>query len=393
MLEGGIRRRRAALGGSEHTRAGCLRPGSWYSAAAMSVVLGLCLTGCTSGTPPPVNSPISSVTNAADQDSTFGTSATRDFADPELTFRYPRDWTASTWQIISTAAESIVYLGTQPTHNPCVTSTPTGGGTDTVCGEPITALSPGGIFVNWYAYGLPGTSILNESGTVTTIDGRPARLTSGSVDEECSTLGGTSSIDATIDPEDADGGSSLIDMEACISRPSQAAQVRAMLSSVRFRGPELPGPFPGHLPAPSVDDLCQPLENNPYEQPAARNGWFGESDEIVAARWCEVVFGPDGGQVRLRQVTGDLVKLSRALQEPLIASPSAPVTCPAGPPIPAVVVEVLDQHGRILRPTLPTDACGRVSGTRDALTNTVSIVLTQEPGSALLVHRSAEASE
>jgi hypothetical protein len=240
MLEGGIRRRRAALGGSEHTRAGCLRPGSWYSAAAMSVVLGLCLTGCTSGTPPPVNSPISSVTNAADQDSTFGTSATRDFADPELTFRYPRDWTASTWQIISTAAESIVYLGTQPTHNPCVTSTPTGGGTDTVCGEPITALSPGGIFVNWYAYGLPGTSILNESGTVTTIDGRPARLTSGSVDEECSTLGGTSSIDATIDPEDADGGSSLIDMEACISRPSQAAQVRAMLSSVRFRDRSCP---------------------------------------------------------------------------------------------------------------------------------------------------------
>jgi hypothetical protein len=241
MRDGVSRRRRAAFDDREPGGGGRRRPRPRYPAALVPVVIALCLTSCTSGTPSPVNSTSSAPVNGSDQEGTAsGAAAPRVFTDAELTFRYPRNWTASTWQIISTAAESIVYLGTQPTHNPCVTSTPTGGGTETVCGKPITALSPGGIFVNWYAYGLPGTSILNESGTATTIDGRPARLTSGSVDEECSTLGGTSSIDATIDPEDADGGSSLIDMEACISRPSQAAQVRAMLSSVRFRDRSCP---------------------------------------------------------------------------------------------------------------------------------------------------------
>jgi len=64
-----------------------------------------------------------------------------------MTFRYPATWSPSVWQTTELHFHPMLYLSTQPTHNPCRTSAAVGGGTSITCGAAVGRLAPGGVVV------------------------------------------------------------------------------------------------------------------------------------------------------------------------------------------------------------------------------------------------------
>lgn len=291
------------------------------------------------------------------------------FIDGQLTFRHDRSWFPSTWEILSTAASSVVYLTPQPTHDPCVTRN-VRHGTETVCTSPVTSLAPGGLLIDWYLYGLPGTALHYSPGRTVTIAGQPARVASGPADPACARIGGTHSIDASIQPADADGSPSLLHMDACLTRTTQTAPVMAMLQSLRFTTPSTApsaATSPSRFPPVAEDDPCQPLREDPSLRQPTGNGALPWWATVTVARWCTAAPGPHGEQLQRHQSSGDLSALTRALHVSLTAAASPRTVCPAGGISFPVAVEVIDQNGNLFRPTLPVDSCGAISGTRAAL--------------------------
>jgi hypothetical protein len=134
---------------------------------------------------------------------------------------------------------------------------------------------------------------------------------------------------------------------------------------------------PARFPAGS-DNLCAPLLRQHSPPPGI--GPLPRSSTVTAARWCIEVFTAHGPRVQLRQATGDLTALNEALHAPRAAPLPPTVGCPAVA-YAVIILEVLDQHGRLLRPTVPTSQCGDPAGTRDALAVTAySVVSSQAPG-------------
>lgn len=344
------------------------------------VVLALASAGCTSAAvstapraTPTAASAGSQVTGSVPPPAT--PAAGRVFTTRELTFRYDRSWIPSTWSVVSTAASSIVYLSPQPTHDPCITTSLAGGGERVDCTSPVTTLTPGGVLIDWYYCGLPGNSLRSSPGHAVTVAGHPARLESATADPACARLRGTRSVDAVIDPQSPAGSPSLLHMDACLTRTAQTAPVLAMLQSLQLTAPTALT-APARFPPVATDDPCQPLRHDPELRQPEGTGPLPPSATITAARWCVASPGTHGDQLQRYQSTGNVSALNRALHAPLTAAASANTVCPAGPPQFPVSVEVLDQHGNLSRPTLPIDSCGAISGTRDALSATLSTPLT-----------------
>lgn len=144
---------------------------------------------------------------------------------------------------------------------------------------------------------------------------------------------------------------------------ASAASSPALLSSA---APPRPAPSTSHSRTPTAtprahpvrfaagpDDLCEPMRHHRY--PPAGSGYLPRSSTVTTARWCVQDFGAHGEVVQLRQNTGSLTAVDRALHAPRIRLPATSAVCPA---FVAVLVEVLDQHGRRYRPTVPTGPCG-----------------------------------
>lgn len=376
------RRRRAVSAAGSGWSAG--KPGrrsGWSScrtaavAAALAVGLAAC-TGSTTklqSTAPIVSQPSESAPTASAlpgrASASVQQSPTRTFTDRQLRFDYDRSWVASTRPTGSTMSTPIVYLSSQPTHNPCVTTSLAGGGTRIDCGSPISALDPGGALISWYSAGLPGARLSAQPGQPTTVGGHPAQLASGAPDAECVLLGGRRSVDATIDPEDPGAGSPLIHMDACLNQPAQTVAVLMMLRSVVFPTP------PGELRVTSAtptfptaaDGLCQPLAE--HRQPSTSSGPLPAPSTVVAAGRCENYLGRDGFGIQFRQSTGSVAALNRALHEKSVSTlPPGISACAASAT--GAILGVLDQRVRLLRPAWPTTPCGSSGEVSSALAAT-----------------------
>lgn len=157
---------------------------------------------------------------------------------------------------------------------------------------------------------------------------------------------------------------SLHSTQSTVTRPTATASI--LLGGDGVRRPK--------FPAAVDDDLCRPLQVNPYGQDPG-NGPLPAESMVTAARWCVTTLGLHGYQLHFRQSTGDVSALNRALHAPLTATASPGGECPAGPPQATIAVEVLDQHGQLFRPTLPTDYCGDPGAVRNALAKTPSFQL------------------
>jgi hypothetical protein len=155
-----------------------------------------------------------------------------------VTFRYPAAWSPSVWQAPRQMLHfhPMVFLSTQPTHDPCRTLSAVGSGTSIACGWPIDRLAPGGVVVRWENRGSPGMSLASFPGVSTDIGGRRAKLSTQGAGS-CGGLGADEAISVAIARPVASNWTAF---EACLRGPHLAEherQVRALLSSTQFRFP------------------------------------------------------------------------------------------------------------------------------------------------------------
>jgi len=72
-----------------------------------------------------------------------------------LSFRHPAAWTAYPFRWAGELHfRPLVYLSTQPVHDPCSTQ-----GNTTSCGLPVRHLRPGGVLVIWQVNGIPAMGL------------------------------------------------------------------------------------------------------------------------------------------------------------------------------------------------------------------------------------------
>jgi hypothetical protein len=155
-----------------------------------------------------------------------------------LTFRDPAAWSPSVWQAPRQMLHfhPMVFLSTQPTHDPCRTSSAAGGGTVITCAWSVSRLAPGGVVVRWENRGFPDASLANFPGASTRIGGRGARLSTRRPGS-CGGLGADEAISVAIARPMASNWTAF---EACLRGPHLAEherQVRTLLGSTRFLAP------------------------------------------------------------------------------------------------------------------------------------------------------------
>jgi hypothetical protein len=153
-----------------------------------------------------------------------------------MTFRYPATWSPSVWQTTELHFHPMLYLSTQPTHNPCRTSAAVGGGTSITCGAAVDRLAPGGVVVVWENRGYPGTTLADLPGRSTRIDGRPAKI-STQRPGNCRGVGADEEISVAVARPVPSNWTSI---DACLRGPGlaeQERQVQALLGSTRFLTP------------------------------------------------------------------------------------------------------------------------------------------------------------
>jgi hypothetical protein len=158
-------------------------------------------------------------------------------ATTQIRFGYPAEWGALTSSDGGLIVRSMIWLSTEPFHDPC-TSTTEGGRTTVVCGLPVSSLRPNGVLVQWALGGLPGWTLDNVPGVAATIGGRPARIevlggTNGALFEGCHALGGDEAVVARI----ARRRGGMYAVSACLRGPDLATsrlEVANVLASARF---------------------------------------------------------------------------------------------------------------------------------------------------------------
>jgi hypothetical protein len=156
----------------------------------------------------------------------------------QIRFGYPAEWGALTSSDGGLIVRSLIWLSTEPFHEPC-TSTTEGDRTTVLCGTPVSSLRPNGVLLRWSLGGTQGSNLDNVPGAPAIIGGWQARiqvLTSGVSFDGCRQLGGDEAIDARA----ARPGGGFYFLLACLRGPDLATlriEVANVLASARF-------PFP-----------------------------------------------------------------------------------------------------------------------------------------------------
>jgi hypothetical protein len=145
-----------------------------------------------------------------------------------LSFSHPAAWTAYPFRWAGELHfRPMVYLSTQPLHDPCSTQ-----GNTTTCGFPVGHLRPGGVLVTWQASG--PTAVALGPGTRIRVGGRLARRVS-TADGVCRSIGADRTIDVLV--ETSPLPSTLTEFTACLRGPGLAQEeksVQALLASTKF---------------------------------------------------------------------------------------------------------------------------------------------------------------
>jgi len=150
------------------------------------------------------------------------------YSNPLLSFSHPAGWKAYPFRWGGELHfRPMVYLSTQPVHDPCSTK-----GNTTSCGFPVGRLQPGGVLVTWNASSPPAMGV--GPGSEIKVDGREARRldTAGGI---CRSIGADRTVDVLIQTRPLP--STLTEMTACLRGPGlgQAEKsLNALLASTRL---------------------------------------------------------------------------------------------------------------------------------------------------------------
>ena len=153
------------------------------------------------------------------------------YSNSLLSFSHPADWKVYPFQWAGELHfQPMVYLSTQPVHDPCSTT-----GNTTSCGLPVKQLEPGGVLVTWNASNPPATGF--GAGARIQVDGHPAtrNVTTGGM---CSSIGADRTIDVLIQTRPFP--STPTEMMACLRGPGLAQaekSVDALLASTKLVTP------------------------------------------------------------------------------------------------------------------------------------------------------------
>ncbi len=150
------------------------------------------------------------------------------YSNSLLSFTHPAAWKAYpfTWPG-ELNFRPMVYLSTQPVHDPCSTH-----GNTTSCGFPLAQLEPGGVLVTWNASNPPSAEL--GPGTRIRVGGHLARRidTAGGM---CRHIAADRTIDVLVQTRPLP--SSLTEFTACLRGPGLAQSeksVDALLASTKF---------------------------------------------------------------------------------------------------------------------------------------------------------------
>ncbi|HEX4325065.1 MAG TPA: hypothetical protein VHZ77_10595 [Gaiellaceae bacterium] len=150
------------------------------------------------------------------------------YSNSQLSFTHPAAWKAYPFQWPGELHfRPMVYLSTQPVHNPCSTK-----GNTTSCGFPVQHLEPGGVLITWNASYPPAVGL--GPGSRIRVDGYLARRadTTGGI---CRSIGADRTIDVLIQTRPFP--STLTDFTACLRGPGLAQSeqsVDALLASTKL---------------------------------------------------------------------------------------------------------------------------------------------------------------
>ena len=153
------------------------------------------------------------------------------YANSQLRFLHPTTWKAYPFRWRGELHfQPMLYLSTQPVHDPCETK-----GLTTTCTWPVQRLEPAGVLVVWENRGFPGWTLDDAAGKPTSVGGRKAKrlVASG----ECRAIGGTVAIEVAIA---SPVPSNWTQVTACLRGPNLAQNERAlnaMLASTHFLAP------------------------------------------------------------------------------------------------------------------------------------------------------------
>jgi hypothetical protein len=151
------------------------------------------------------------------------------YANGFLVFRHPAAWKAYPFRWSGELHfQPMVYLSTQPVHDPCTTT-----GNTTTCAWPVKRLEPGGVLIAWENRGFPGWRLRTQPGESIRIGGRPAKrvTTDGG---ECRVIGADRTTEIAIASPQQDNWTQVT---ACVRGPHLVAnehRLDALLASTRF---------------------------------------------------------------------------------------------------------------------------------------------------------------
>jgi hypothetical protein len=151
------------------------------------------------------------------------------YANGFLAFRHPAEWKAYPFHWSGGLHfQPMVYLSTQPVHDPCTTN-----GNTTTCAWPVKRLQPDGVLVAWENRGFPGWRLGTQPGTSMRIGGRPAKRITRS-GGACRAIGADRTTEVAIASPQQDNWT---EVTACVRGPHLLANQRrldALLASTRF---------------------------------------------------------------------------------------------------------------------------------------------------------------
>jgi hypothetical protein len=151
------------------------------------------------------------------------------YSNSVLSFTHPAAWKAYPFRWDGGLHfRPLVYLSTQPLHDPCSMA-----GSTLSCSFPVGRLNPGGALVTWNASNPPSFRL--GSGARVRVGGHPARR----VDTKsgiCKSIGADRTIDVLVQTQPLP--SPLTEFTACLRGPGLAQSERsvdALLASTKFR--------------------------------------------------------------------------------------------------------------------------------------------------------------
>ena len=154
------------------------------------------------------------------------------FRSSYLTFSAPAAWRSHVFKARPSPHETpLVYLSSQPVHDPCRT-----GAGGTACSWPVDRLQPGGVLIVWENRSFPGWSLESVRAKPASVGGRPARRASIRPGE-CAAIGGDETIAVAVKRPVP---SSWTSVTACLRGPDLAKatdRLDALLASTNFLAP------------------------------------------------------------------------------------------------------------------------------------------------------------